>query len=417
MKRILIFSTAYLPFVGGAEIAVKEITDRFLDKKVSGSEKYAFDLITVNLDGRQKKEEKIGNVMVYRLGRDSFSKFLLPFTGYFKARKLMKKYEYDAIWSIMASQASVAAAFVKKAFPEIPLLLTLQEGDEETHLERYAFGSPFMYTYCIRPFYTMVFKEADRITAISSYLEKRARDINSSVPIDVVPNAVDTSIFCQEISDADRERAAVEIGKEKGDRLIITTSRLVEKNGIADLVAALQYLPHSIKLAIVGTGELEQALRIQAKEQGTAERISFLGFKAHPEIPRYLSVADVFCRPSLSEGLGNSFIEAMAASVPVVATPVGGIPDFLKDGETGVFCEPGNPNSIAAKIQEVLANKTLAASMVKNAKKLVAEKYNWNIIAYEMWEVFETLWPHESISIDASKNKLKEVSVEQSRQY
>ena len=74
--RILIFSTAYLPFIGGAELAIKEITDRISPADIS------FDLITLNLDGKQKKEERIGNVRVTRL---SCPKMLFPFAAFVRA--------------------------------------------------------------------------------------------------------------------------------------------------------------------------------------------------------------------------------------------------------------------------------------------------------------------------------------------
>src|SRR3989344_2488310 len=119
--RILIFSLAYLPFIGGAELAVKEITNRIKDLD--------FDLITVNLDGRQKPEEKIGNVLVYRLGRHKLAKYFFPILAYRQARRLYAQKPYDAIWAIMANQAGLAALFFKRRFPAVKYLLTLQEGD------------------------------------------------------------------------------------------------------------------------------------------------------------------------------------------------------------------------------------------------------------------------------------------------
>jgi hypothetical protein len=93
MKRILIFSVAYHPFIAGAEIAVKEITDHILDIE--------FDMITVNLDGKQKSFERIGNVNIYRVGRGTIGKFLLPVAGFFKARALQKSeitMQSGALW-------------------------------------------------------------------------------------------------------------------------------------------------------------------------------------------------------------------------------------------------------------------------------------------------------------------------------
>jgi len=91
--------------------------------------------------------------------------------------------------------------------------------------------------------------------------------------------------------------------------------------------------------------------------------------------------------------LGNSFLEAMAAEVPVVATPVGGIPDFLEDGKTGWFCKVRDPQSIAEKIQYILdeKNKDEVEWVVKNAKELVEKKYNWDNIAIQMNNIFNKL--------------------------
>jgi L-malate glycosyltransferase len=124
---------------------------------------------------------------------------------------------------------------------------------------------------------------------------------------------------------------------------------------------------------------------------GTAAgRVHFLGYIPHAELYKYLRVSDIFIRPSLSEGFGNSFIEAMAADLPVIATSVGGIPDFLEDKVTGIFCETEDPKSIADAVQKLLANPILRDAIVLNAHRMVAERYSWSLVAREMREkVFE----------------------------
>ena len=106
-------------------------------------------------------------------------------------------------------------------------------------------------------------------------------------------------------------------------------------------------------------------------------------------MPKYLKISDVFARPSLSEGLGNSFLEAMAAGVPVVATAVGGIPDFLKDGETGYFCEVQNPKSLAEAILKFENNPQKTNEIIVNAKKMVLDKYDWSLISRDMKKMFD----------------------------
>jgi glycosyltransferase involved in cell wall biosynthesis len=381
MKRILIFSVAYHPFVAGAEIAVKEITDR-----TSG---IIFDMVTVNLDGKQKPFERIGNVNIYRIGKNTLGKFLFPIYGYRRARQLHEEHRYDAIWSIMASQASIAAAFFKKAKPEVPLILTIQEGDEESYLKRYVGGNTFLYKLFIRPFHTLVFKRANLITAISTYLKDRARKINPRVPIEIITNGVDLKLFTQHFSESDKAEMRRELGFTLQDRLLITTSRLVEKNAVEDIISSLIVLPQEVKLLILGIGPLANTLLKQAHDMGVEERVFFLGLKPYAELPKYLAAADIFIRPSVSEGMGNSFIEAMAAGVPVIATAVGGIPDFLKDPSTdshptGLFCNVHDPRNIAEKISLLLENRDLRHKIITNARALAIEKYDWSRIAQEM---------------------------------
>jgi len=84
------------------------------------------------------------------------------------------------------------------------------------------------------------------------------------------------------------------------------------------------------KLIIIGSGELEDSLKSLADRLDLGQNVIFLGDINHDDLPRYLSVGDVFVRHSLSEGLGNAFLEAMACGIPVIGTPVGGIVDFIE---------------------------------------------------------------------------------------
>ncbi len=153
----------------------------------------------------------------------------------------------------------------------------------------------------------------------------------------------------------------------------------------------MTFLPLSVKFLIVGTGPLEKMLKDKAELLKLNDRVKFVGFIPHRETPLYLHASHIFVRPSLSEGMGVSFVEAMAADLPVIATNVGGIPDFLTDRKTGLFCEVQNPKSVAEKVEELMNNKELRDSIVKNAREMVKEKYDWNLISKEMGEVFGKL--------------------------
>lgn len=391
-RRILIFSLVYYPHaVGGAEVAIKEITDRISPEEIQ------FDMITLRLDSRLPRYEKIGNVNVYRIGwggKGQYASDSLPWhinlnkyaylaAGFLRALGLHRLEPYDTIWSVMASYNSFAALFFKVCHPKIPFLLTLQEGDPPEYIERRA--RPLW------PLFKRVFARADHIQAISTFLAKWASKMGAKCPISVVPNAADFALFSKPIAPAQAESLKRRLTKGPNDIFLVTTSRLVAKNAVGDAIEALQYLPKEVKFLILGQGHEEDALKKKAEKLGMAGRVNFLGYVPHADMPPYLQVSDIFVRPALSEGLGNSFLEAMAAGIPVIATAVGGIPDFLKDGETGLFCEIGNPRSIAQKVEKLVKDRESREYIVRNARNMVMEKYQWQRIAAEMKKIFGSL--------------------------
>jgi glycosyltransferase involved in cell wall biosynthesis len=158
-------------------------------------------------------------------------------------------------------------------------------------------------------------------------------------------------------------------------------------------------LPNNVKFIVLGSGPLETELKLLALRLGLnytdeppingGNRVHFLGYVPHAEMPKYLAASDIFIRPSLTEGQGASFIEAMAAGLPVIATAVGGIPDFLTDGQTGLVCEVQDPRSIAQKVEKYMKDKESREYIVKKARTLAKEKYDWNAIARDMAAEFE----------------------------
>ena len=374
MKRILIFSTAYFPLVGGAEVAVKEITDRLPD--------YSFVLITARLDSRFSAIEKMGNVEVHRYGvGDASDKVHLAWSGACYAETLGK---FDAIWSIMASYAGFAALRYKKRNPTVPYLLTLQEGDSRWQIYKHVWWCWW--------YFKQIFTKANRIQAISAYLASWAKSLGAKCPIDVVPNGVDVQKFIRPSSVAAvRQEIRNRVGVPDDAPMVFTASRLVKKNGVADLVESLKFLSTNTHLVIAGEGALKESLQAQAQKLATADRIHFVGTISHAELPKYLWASDIFCRPSLSEGLGNSFLEAMAAGVPIVGTLVGGIKDFLLDGVTGLACQPKDPKSIAAQIDLALADKALYEQVQRGAAALIEKKYSWSVVVSQMKNIFDSL--------------------------
>jgi glycosyltransferase involved in cell wall biosynthesis len=396
MKRILIFAVAYHPFVGGAEIALKEITDRF------DPNEYSFDMITLRFDSNLPKVEKFGNVTVHRIGftarspkisdrtmplKCKIAKALFPFTSFSKALLLNRTNRYDIVWALMANQAGFGALFFKWLHPDIPYFLELQDGRAFAEMKT---RQPIL--RMLWPLYRTIYLKADRIKTISRYIANEVRSIGYSKKLEVIPNAVDVAKFSALIPEERLVELKMRFGKEKGDVFLFTASRLVLSRGVEDVIEALIHLPENVKLLIAGDGEDREKLEHIASGLEVSDRVIFAGHVDHAQLPTYLRISDIFVRPSLIEGLGNSFLEAMAAGIPIIGTPVGGIPDFLTDKVTGLFCEVRNPQSITKAVNTYIQDPVLVARIVGNARELISGHYEWDKIAGDMKKrVFEPL--------------------------
>lgn len=372
MKRVLIFSLAYYPHVGGAEVALKEITDRLSDIE--------FHMVTLNFGG-DPLEEKLGNVVVHRVGKDAsyLSKMLFALRAAREAARLHGEEPFDAFWAMM-SYMLLPIVLLRRRGIRVPYLLTLQEGDPFSHVFNRLRVLP------VRFLLRQGFREASAVQTISTYLAGWAREAGYPGEPVVVPNGVDTARF-----------ASVAPIAHDGVRLV-TTSRLVHKNAVDDVICALVFLPENVRFIVYGTGPDEASLKRLARTVGVSGRVEFRGHIDHADMPAALAECDIFVRPSRSEGMGNSFIEAMAAGLPVIATQEGGIADFLYDAKrdpereaTGWAVDKDSPEQIAAAVRDILAHPDEVRRVTNNAKRLVLDRYDWSHIAGEMRDLFATL--------------------------
>ncbi len=391
-KRILIFSLNYYPrFIGGAEVALKEITDRINPSDIE------FHLIALRFDSDLPKEEKIGNIFVHRIGMTrkaptvaDLQKFPLKFAKYWyqfgaasEAKILHKQYHFDGTWAMMAHSCAVPAGLFKKNFPKVKYLLTLQEGDPPEYIERLA--RP------VWPWFKRGFTSADVLQPISHFLLAWGRRMGFKGTAEIIPNAVNTKHFSYPISPQVRQEYRTKLSIPQDDILIVTTSRLVHKNAVDDVIKALTFLPKNVQFIIYGIGPDGKMLKDLAKEKGVISRVHFQGQIEQAEMPHALKACDIFIRPSRSEGFGNSFIEAMAAELPVIATQEGGIADFLFDAKrnpdketTGWAVDRDSPEDIARAVNEILANPEEVKRVLETAHSVVFKKYDWDLIAQQM---------------------------------
>jgi L-malate glycosyltransferase len=179
--------------------------------------------------------------------------------------------------------------------------------------------------------------------------------------IRLVPNGVDLKRFAPRPSSG-ALRARLEV--PPSTPVAVSIGRHVAEKGYRHLVDAAALVVGTkpgVHWILVGDGELRSELESQARRLGLASRVHFTGWR--DDVADVLALADVFVLPSESEGFGRVLVEAMAMSRAVVATAVGGIPDIVLDGETGLLVEPANPVALAGAVRALLADPARAARL------------------------------------------------------
>jgi glycosyltransferase involved in cell wall biosynthesis len=159
--------------------------------------------------------------------------------------------------------------------------------------------------------------------------------------------------------------------------LIVSAGRLWPEKGHIHLVRAMpavvEQLPRTV-LAIAGDGVLRSELEAEARALGVADHIRFLGVRS--DVRYWFAAADLFVLPSNSEGMPMALLEAMGMGAPVVATRVGGVPELVRDGETGRLVPPQNPSALAEVMVSLLRNKSERIRLAQNGQTYVMRYYS-----------------------------------------
>lgn len=390
-RRILVFSLAYYPsHVSGAEAAVREITDRIAPTDIE------FELITLRFDPSEPRTERIGNVLVRRVGIGGtyFSKILfIPYAAWM-AWKLHRANPFDGMWALMTYML-LPVRIARMLGVRVPYAVTLQDGDSyET-----VFGRWF-----IRPILPLLdrgFRDAAIVQAISAYLATWPRLRGAEVPIEVVHNGADPGDLVEDA--ASREEAArlrERYGVGPTDVLLGNTARLVYQKGWEDIITALTLLPPHVKLLVVGGGPDEGLYRELVAKHALTDRVLFVGHVDRQVVTVYRRMLDIFVMPSRSEGLGNAGLSAMASGVPMVATREGGLAEYVFDPrytpereQTAWVVERDAPEEIAEQVRFIMTHPSEVRTVTEHARAMVLREYHWDGIAAAMRRnVFERLF-------------------------
>jgi glycosyltransferase involved in cell wall biosynthesis len=383
MKKVLIFSLAYYPSaVSGAEVAVREITDRIDPGDI------AFHMVTLRFSAEHPAEERIGNVQVHRVGPNAsyLSKILFIPRAALAARRLHKQHHFDAFWSLMTYML-FPVVLTKLLGVRIPHILTLQDGDSYEKVFKRWFIVP------VAPLLDYGFRHAAIIQTISHYLATWPPQRGYRGNVEVIHNGADPTDLTEQFDEQLVAQIQQRFNKQPGDVWLVNTARLEPQKATNVTLHALAQLPEYIKFLVVGDGREREMLEKLARELGIEQRVFFVGMVSYAEVGNYRKAADIFVCPSRSEGLGNAFLSAMAARLPVIATQVGGLADYVFDAErnpdsltTAWAVDPDSPEHIVAAVQDILAYPLKVATVTEAARTMVLEKFNWDTIARNMRE-------------------------------
>lgn len=169
------------------------------------------------------------------------------------------------------------------------------------------------------------------------------------------------------------------------DNLVGYIGRLSEEKGPMNFVHAISELSRdgSIKFIIGGSGRLLDKIRSYLKNNCLNANIELIGWIPHTDLPPHLNNLRLLVVPSYSEGLPNIMLEAMACGTPVLATPVGAIPDIIADGDTGFLMENNSPECIASNVIRALEHPDLKG-VAQRARSLVEREFTFER-AVEGW--------------------------------
>ena len=154
------------------------------------------------------------------------------------------------------------------------------------------------------------------------------------------------------------------------------------KKGISEFAKALPIIlkdRKDIESLIGGGGSLFDRIDKELRSSNSRDRVNLTGFIPHQKVHDYLNELKLLVLPSYTEGIPGIVQEAMACGTPVLATPVGGIPDLVKDGETGFIMENNSPECIAENVIRALEHPNLD-EIVKNARKLIEDEYSYEVM-------------------------------------
>ena len=179
----------------------------------------------------------------------------------------------------------------------------------------------------------------------------------------------------------------------KREKNILFAATLYKEKGYLDLIEAFGKIATKHpewKLLLAGNGSQDTGKAL-AEKYNIADHVKFLGWVKGNDKDNAFRTSSIFCLPSYAEGFPMAVLDAWAYGLPIVTTPVGGIPDIVVDGENGLLFNPGDVDALATKLELLMKNADLRKVLSEEAKKLADTTFNVATIAQKLATIYETI--------------------------
>ena len=361
--NVIILSAFLFPFRSGAEVCVEKVAARFADR-------FDITIVTAKMRRDLPRVGEIPSLLVGGLGRGgqtitvirvglgySFDKWFYPFLAPFVVRRLRP----DIVHAVLETFAGAALLLCRWVYPQARRILTLQTTNRS-------------FLKC------PIIRSAHRVMAISSVLVEAAKRCGRDAKL--IPNGIDYWAI--------REACA---RYPKAPGRILFVGRLEKMKGVDTLLTAFSEVVGKFPqayLRIVGDGSMHSQLSAHSSQLVSHDHIHFLGYLSDSSLWREYAEAEIFCALSLSEAMGNVFLEAQAAGCAVIGTRVGGVPEIVLHGKTGILIPSDDPEAATTTLALLLKDQELRGKLSSAAVEH-ARQYDWSGIAEKYAGIYEAL--------------------------
>jgi glycosyltransferase involved in cell wall biosynthesis len=236
----------------------------------------------------------------------------------------------------------------------------------------------------LRPFIRWLWRDADAVVAVSNGLREYASETMPDLPIEVIPNAIELSLFTPP-----RQR------NHEGPVRLIFVGRLNAFKNVEMLLEVAGHLKErgvdNFELQLIGEGEQRANLERLAVEKALTRQVRFLGWVDRPALVEFYRQADLFVTATTWEGMPNTVLEGMACGLPVVGTRASGLAELVREGVNGYLVDIHDSATLVDRLADLIDNPHERRRMGKESRKIAEQEFAWDYIAEQYVEIYQRI--------------------------